>query len=139
MKILRSILTASAVVSLFVAPAMAKTVQLFGPLTGEHNATSQPSGMIRATLNTNTNILRYHIRWNGLSGPVVAAHFHGPATETQDADVLVPISGPYKSPLSGAVTLNNQQVGQVQAGQVYVNLHTQRYPNGEARAQLTER
>ena len=109
-----------------------------GNVVGEHGATTHPGGEVKATLDPKTYELRYRITWKGLSGPVQAAHFHGPASFDQDADVLVPIAGPYGSPLSGKVQLDSEQARLLEAGQVYVNLHTQAYPNGEGRAQLVK-
>ncbi|MFT8720389.1 MAG: CHRD domain-containing protein [Acetobacter sp.] len=109
-----------------------------GHITGEHSANSHPDGEVHASLNPQTNELSYSIRWSGLTGPVDAAHFHGPAAPDQDAGVLAPIDGPYTSPLKGKVKLASEQVQALEAGQVYVNLHTKAYPNGEARAQLVK-
>ncbi|NHO53832.1 CHRD domain-containing protein [Acetobacter estunensis] len=122
----------------FGAAQAADKVEFGGLFTGEHSATSQPHGDVKATLDPDTNKLSYSIRWRGLSGPVQAAHFHGPASPDQDADVIAPIDGPYNEPLKGTVQLDSEQVAEVMKGQVYVNLHTQAFPNGEARAQLVK-
>lgn len=132
-----STLPALVVASMAVAsPALAATVRLEGHFTAEHGATSHPDGTVRAALNTRTNLVRYTITWTGLSGPVVAAHFHGPAPAGEEAGVLVPIPAPYKSGQHGAVLLSSEQARALQDGQIYVNLHTSALPNGEARAQL---
>ncbi|NHN84964.1 CHRD domain-containing protein [Acetobacter musti] len=128
---------AAAVIS-GAAPAAlaAKNPVFIGTFRAEHGTKTAPSGEVRATLDPATDVLTYKISWKGLSGPVNAAHFHGPASFDQDADVMVPIDGPYKSPLSGKVTLDSEQADQLSHGQVYVNLHTEAFPNGEARAQM---
>ncbi|RFP06106.1 CHRD domain-containing protein, partial [Komagataeibacter xylinus] len=118
------------------SPALAATVRLEGHFTPEHGTTSQPDGTVQATLNTRTNLVKYTLTWTGLSGPVVAAHFHGPAPAGEEAGVLVPIPSPYKSGQHGSVLLSAEQAQALQDGQVYVNLHTAAQPNGEARAQL---
>ncbi|BAK83931.1 hypothetical protein GLX_15190 [Komagataeibacter medellinensis NBRC 3288] len=131
-----------AVVTLVVAgmavasPAMAAVLRFEGHFVGEHGTTSHPDGKVEAALNTRTNLVRYVITWSGLSGPVTAAHFHGPASEGEEAGVIVPIGGPYKSGQHGALVLSSEQAQTLQNGQIYVNLHTQAQPNGEARAQL---
>lgn len=128
------LLLAAPVVSM--APAEARTVQVTGQFTPSAGVTTTPTGNVTATLNEKRNLVTYTITWNGLSGPVMAAHFHGPADPGQDAGVMAPISGPYTSPLHGAVVLTPAQVTALRAGRVYVNLHTAAHPDGEARAQL---
>ncbi len=130
---LPALVAASIVVA---SPALAATVRLEGHFTPEHGTTSQPDGTVQATLNTRTNLVKYTLTWTGLSGPVVAAHFHGPAPAGEEAGVLVPIPSPYKSGQHGSVLLSSEQAEALQNGQVYVNLHTAAQPNGEARAQL---
>ncbi|MBB3882876.1 CHRD domain-containing protein [Acetobacter oeni] len=121
------------------AALAAKSEVFSGTFRAEHGTKSVPSGEVRATLNPDTNVLTYRIIWKGLSGPVNAAHFHGPASYDQDADVMVPVDGPYKSPLSGKVTLDSEQAKELTDGMVYLNLHTEACPNGEARAQMGRR
>ncbi|GAB6967195.1 CHRD domain-containing protein [Komagataeibacter kakiaceti JCM 25156] len=118
------------------SPTLAATVRLEGHFTAEHGATSHPDGLVRAALNTRTNLVKYTLTWTGLSGPVTAAHFHGPAPVGEEAGVLVPIPAPYKSGQRGSVLLSSEQAQALQNGQIYVNLHTDALPNGEARAQL---
>lgn len=118
------------------SPVMAATVRLEGHFQPEHATTSHPEGTVRATLDTHSNLVKYTLTWTGLSGPVVAAHFHGPASASEEAGVLVPIPAPYKSGQHGSVLLSSEQAQALQNGQVYVNLHTAALPNGEARAQL---
>lgn len=93
-------------------------------------------GQIDAVLNRSTNVLRYRLTFSGLSGPATAAHFHGPAAEGANAAVVVPIRGPYKSPLDGSATLTPAQAADLLAGRWYVNIHTALRPNGEVRGQL---
>ncbi|MBS1103081.1 CHRD domain-containing protein [Gluconobacter sp. Dm-62] len=123
--------------SVTALPASAETLHLFGPFKGEHGATAPIKGSASAMLDTTKNTLTYRFEDNGLSGPVTAAHLHGPAAEGQDAGVLAPINGPYTTRMTGTLQLTPDQVKEVQAGQSYINLHTEKYPDGEARAQLT--
>lgn len=121
-----------------MASAAEKDEMFMGNFSAEHAATSHPTGMVDATLDARTHELTYSIQWFGLSGPVNAAHFHGPAAPDQDAGVVAPIDGPYTSPLKGKIKLDSKQVKELEAGKVYVNLHTAEHPNGEARAQLVK-
>ncbi|MCH4091971.1 CHRD domain-containing protein [Acetobacter sp.] len=137
-KTIRSAFLASAVfaASTSLASAAGMDGMFMGNFSPEHGAKSHPTGMIDATLDAKTHELTYSIQWSGLSGPVNAAHFHGPANFDQDAGVVALIDGPYTSPLKGKVKLDGKQIEALEAGKVYVNLHTAEHPNGEARAQL---
>jgi hypothetical protein len=95
------------------------------------------AGMIEATLSSSSNVLTWKITFSGLSGPVTAAHFHGPAMAGQNAAVVVPIGAPLVSPISGSTTLTPAQAADLTAGKWYVNLHTAANPSGEARGQVT--
>lgn len=50
------------------SPTLAATVRLEGHFTAEHGATSHPDGLVRAALNTRTNLVKYTLTWTGLSG-----------------------------------------------------------------------
>ncbi|GBQ26069.1 CHRD domain-containing protein [Gluconacetobacter azotocaptans] len=119
-----------------VAPATARTLHVMGQFTPSAGVTGAPSGGVTGMLDDKRNLVTYRLSWSGLSGPVTAAHFHGPADPGQDAGVLVPISGPYVSPLRGSAMMTADQVAALRAGRVYINLHTAAHPDGEARAQL---
>jgi hypothetical protein len=134
---LRATLPLAAAFALGLAPlAQAKTLDFTGSFVTEGAATSTPSGDVTGTLNTVTGKVTYKITYSGLSGPVNAAHFHGPAAAGQEAGVLLPIPGPYESGMHGTVSANAATEKAILAGQTYVNLHTAKYPMGEARAQV---
>ena len=94
------------------------------------------TGIVEASLGSGTNVLTWKITYSGLSGPATGAHFHGPATAGQNAGVVVPISAPLASPISGSATLTTAQAADLNAGRWYVNLHTAANPNGEVRGQM---
>jgi hypothetical protein len=121
----------------FCGAAQAKTVHLTGTFVTENMAKSRPTGEVKATLNTATDELSYSVIYGGLSGPVHAAHFHGPAVAGKEAGVLVPIPGPYASGLHREEKVTPTVEKDLLAGMTYVNLHTAAYPMGEARAQMT--
>jgi hypothetical protein len=98
---------------------------------------SRARGSAEVRLDTATRSLSWVIEYSGLSGPLRVAHFHGPASPTANAPILVPITlvgAP--SPIAGGTTLNEQQMQDVLAGRWYINLHTGNYPSGEIRGQL---
>ena len=120
-----------------LAPAAyAKTVDFSGHFKPEGSVTTSPEGEVKGTLNTKTGRVTYQITYSGLSGPVIGAHFHGPAAEGSEAPVLLPIPGPYSSGMHGELKANAATEKAMLRGMTYVNLHTQKYPMGEARAQV---
>lgn len=101
--------------------------------------TTDASGMVEASLTPGSNLLTWKVSYAGLSGPVTGAHFHGPALAGQNAGVVVPITGPMASPITGSATLTPSQAADLSAGKWYVNLHTAANPNGEVRGQVSAR
>jgi CHRD domain len=118
---------------------MSSTVAITGALTASAenppNA-STGSGNIEASLDKTTSKLKWKVSYAGLSGPVVAAHFHGPAQSGQNAGVALGFQGSLASPIEGEATLTAAQAADVLAGKWYVNLHTKANPGGEVRAQV---
>ncbi|MEM5295310.1 CHRD domain-containing protein [Burkholderia sp. JPY481] len=98
---------------------------------------SHGHGMLNASFDTSTQSLQWTVTYEGLSGPVTAAHFHGPAPVGQNAKVQVPIEkNGLASPIKGTVKLTEQQVMDLMAGQWYFNVHTAQNPTGEIRGQV---
>ena len=99
--------------------------------------TSTGSGTLKATLNEETKVLNWTVTYSDLSGPLTAAHFHGPATAGENAGVAVPITGDLASPMTGEKTLTAPQMADLKTGKWYVNLHTAANPDGEIRGQVS--
>ncbi|RQG99902.1 CHRD domain-containing protein [Paraburkholderia dinghuensis] len=98
---------------------------------------SHGHGTLDATFDTSTKSLQWTVTYADLSGPVTAAHFHGPAPVGQNANVQVPIAkGDMPSPIKGTATLDEKQTADLMAGQWYVNIHTKQNPSGEIRGQV---
>ncbi|MGJ7510937.1 CHRD domain-containing protein [Variovorax sp. GT1P44] len=93
------------------------------------------SGLAEATLNKDTNVLKYKITYDGLSGPATAAHFHGPAAAGANAAVVLPFANA-ASPIEGTATLTPAQAADLMAGKWYANVHTAANPGGEIRGQM---
>lgn len=98
--------------------------------------TTSGHGTATMRLNTATRHLSWIVRYAGLSGPVVAAHIHGPAGPGANAPVMLPFAGSLKSPIKGSATLSATQMSALEAGKTYVNIHTAKNPAGEIRGQL---
>lgn len=101
--------------------------------------TSQGSGSVDAVFNKDTNLFRWKVNYTGLTGPAIAAHFHGPAAVGANAGVALAWPSPHRSPLEGRATLTPAQAADLLAGRWYANIHTAAYPAGEVRGQMTPR
>jgi len=96
---------------------------------------SKGTGSITATYDPATKHLSWNGTYSGLTGPVTAAHFHGPAAAGANAGVLVPVTVT-GSPFSGEATLDNAKAADLEAGKLYFNIHTAANPKGEIRGQV---
>jgi hypothetical protein len=98
---------------------------------------SSGTGAADITYDTDSKEMSWTIEYSGLTGPVIAAHFHGPAAAGENAGVEVPIDVS-DSPMEGSATLNDSQASDLMGGQLYVNIHTDAHPDGEIRGQVME-
>ncbi len=131
-------LLASAVPS-YAAPVAFKA-DLKGATEVPPNTTGG-TGSVTASYDPSTKMLTWSGTFSGTTGPVTAAHFHGPAEPGKNAGVAIWIStkgAPFASPFKGEATLTDAQAADLMAGQWYVNLHTAVNPGGELRGQLTK-
>ncbi len=126
----------TALATLLGGAASAKAVLVMGTFQPEAGVTTTPTGDVTGRFNTSTDKLTFTVTYKGLTGAVIAAHFHGPAKPDQNAGILKPIAPPYDSPIKRTVTLTPAEARDLEHGLVYVNLHTAAHPDGEARAQL---
>lgn len=100
---------------------------------------TEGSGWFEAVYRPSTKVLEYRLNVAGLSGPVTMAYLHGPAPAGQNAQQVAPINVPFyadRSTISDGVTLTKQQADEVLAGLWYVNVMTEKYPDGEIRGQI---
>jgi CHRD domain len=122
--------------------AHAATINLKADLKASSEVPAKDSsgtGVLTGTLDTDTNEFKYHVEFSGLTGPVVAAHFHGPAAEGANAKPQLPIKvSPITSPLEGKATLTPEQAKDLAEGKWYFNLHTSANPGGEIRGQVVK-
>ncbi|MDB5539821.1 MAG: hypothetical protein JWQ89_1548 [Devosia sp.] len=136
----RSLLAASAILALSAMPAFAATVNFTADLNAAQvvpPTDSTGTGKAQVTLDTVSKELTWNVTYEGLSGAVTAAHFHGPAAVGANAPVVVPFADPLTSPIKGSTTLTDEQITQLQGGMWYINLHTEKFPDGEIRGQVT--
>jgi len=119
--------------------APSNTTNFTGKLSGANEVpvnASPGTGSVEATLDKQTKMLTWTVTYSGLTGPVRAGHFHGPAAAGANAGVALGFANGVDSPIKGTATLTDAQVADVLAGKWYVNLHTAAHPGGEVRAQL---
>jgi hypothetical protein len=114
----------------------ADIVTLNGTFSGAPSTSNGGMGTVEATLDTQTNELKWKVVYSGLSGPAGAAHFHGPAELGQNAGVVLGFKGSVESPITGEATITPAQESDLLGGKWYVNIHTKAYPGGEFRAQV---
>lgn len=136
----RRVLLAAAISAAFVSTASAATVSYTARLSGSREVPktdSKGTGKLDGTFDTKAKELKYTLTFDGLSGPATAAHFHGPASGKQNAGVIAPIGEKNPtSPVTGTLTLTDDQVKALQSGKIYANVHTAANPGGEIRGQL---
>ena len=144
-KIVGHFLRAAAVTTALTLAAIgahAATINLKADLKASSEVPPKDSagtGTLTGTLNTDTNDFKYQVNFSGLTGPAVAAHFHGPAAEGANAKPQVPVKGsPVTSPIEGEATLTAEQAKDLMDGKWYFNLHTKANPGGEIRGQVVK-
>ncbi len=120
--------------------ASAKTLVLSVALSGQNEAPpngATATGFAEASYDDVTRTLTWHVTYEGLTGPLVAAHIHGPAEPGSNAGIIFEFDPIEISPIDGSATLTEQQAADLLAGLLYVNLHTAAHPGGEIRGNLT--
>jgi CHRD domain-containing protein len=98
---------------------------------------SAGKGNAHITFDTVSRKLSWTIEYFGLTGPVKAGHFHGPAGPGENGGVEVPLNK-LKSPIKGSATLSKDQAKALLDGKFYVNLHTAAHGDGEIRGQVVK-
>lgn len=133
------LICASALLLLATPLVQADTLNLGATLSASAEVPPNNSagmGQLQAEFDKATNTLSYTLRYSGLSGPVKAGHFHGPAEAGKNAGVALGISNIGESPVQGRAVLTAAQAADLLAGKWYVNLHTAANPGGELRGQV---
>lgn len=117
------------------------TFQAFLSGAGENPVNASPgTGLGMVVLNAAQNQITVDLSWSGLTSPATASHIHGPAGAGTNAAVLFPFSG-VPAATAGSIpeqtfSINSTQVGYLQSGLLYMNIHDANFPGGEIRGQL---
>jgi hypothetical protein len=96
---------------------------------------SAGTGTAEVKVDTETKQMTWTASHSGLSGDPTAAHFHGPAAPGENAPPVVDITGKIES---GSAALTDAQLADLQAGKLYINIHTAKFPDGEVRGQVVK-
>jgi hypothetical protein len=131
---------ACAVALAFASPSLAAMVNFKADLKASNEvppSNSKGAGQVSATYDTATKKLSWKGSYSGMTGPVTAAHFHGPAPAGKNAGVMVPISQ-HGTSFEGSATLTDAQAEALMSGKIYVNVHTAAHKAGEIRGQLVK-
>ena len=123
--------------------AQAAPVSFDVPLTGAQQVPpvqTTGSGSAAVTFDPATRVVTWNITFNGLSSQATMAHFHGPAAAGKNAGVKVWLSKhgsmEMTSPVSGQATLSPDEAKMLEAGDMYINVHSKDHPGGEIRGQV---
>jgi hypothetical protein len=139
--IIRTALLFTVAAGMLISPAatsIAANVKYKADLKGSSEVPptgSSGSGKANVTYDTKSKKLSWVIAYSGLTGEPTAAHFHGPAAPGKNAGPVVDISGDIKK---GSAELTPEQAKDLQAGKWYVNIHTEKFPDGEIRGQVVK-
>lgn len=94
------------------------------------------TGIAYAVLDKKTLLFRWKLSFTGLSGPALGANFHGPAVIGANANSMITLQAPVKSPLEGQATLTPAQATDLLSGKWYLSIKTSAHPRGEIRGQM---
>jgi hypothetical protein len=129
--------------ALLVAPNMQASMLFVANLDGAQEPdASTATGFGTVLLNDAMNQITVDLSWTGLvGGPATAAHIHCCAPPGINAGVLFPFSG-VPAATSGSIpeqffAITPSEVAQLEAGDMYMNVHDAEFPGGEIRGQLT--
>ena len=129
--------------ALFGACAAAQAAGQFrANLTGAQEVppnASQATGDVHVKLDNDGKSIRVLLKFQGLGSNFTAAHIHTGAVGTNGPPIVTFEGLPAAT--SGSLenfnaTLTDVQAADLEAGRLYVNVHTTAYPDGEIRGQL---
>jgi hypothetical protein len=113
-----------------------------GAATGDQEVpavVTTATGNLTGSYDTVSKQLIYSVSWTGLSGDASVSHFHGPALAGESAppmqDITIVTNG-MAGMATDTITASAALHTALLAGQVYYNVHTALYPDGEIRGQV---
>lgn len=131
------LITSIAAISILASSAAFAEVMTFKATLDGKSASppvdTKATGTADIKVDTEAKTITWTVKSADLSGPPTAAHFHGPADPGANAAPEIDIS---KAIDSGTAPVTDAQLADIQAGKVYLNIHTEKYPDGEIRGQV---
>src|ERR1700722_11170148 len=121
-----------------VSAARAQSVSLVAHLLGSSEVPATQSDAFaeaQFTYDSSSRALEYYVNYDGVTPAKVDIHGPSAANENVPAVLNMPLS---ESPISGTVQLTPAQGQQMLAGKMYLDIHSQKYPDGEIRAQIVK-
>lgn len=118
------------------APAWAEMKMFHADLTGASEVPAvdtAATGKAEVTVDTEAKTISWKVTTEGLSGDPTAAHIHGPAAAGENADPVIDLSAALAD---GSGEITDEQIADLEAGNYYVNVHTEANGDGEIRGQL---
>lgn len=118
-------------------PAFAEELKFTADLTAgaEVPATeSSATGTADVTVDTDANTVSWVVTFENLTGDATGAHMHGPAAMDENAPPAIDMS---EDMMEGTGEITDEQIAELTDGMYYVNIHTEEYPDGEIRGQLS--
>ncbi len=128
--------------ALWAGPSQAAAVSFKVELSGSQQVPpvqTAAMGTADLTYDPASRMLSWTITYSGVSGTVTMAHIHGPAAAGKNASPQIWLTkkgSPVSSPNKGQATLTPEQAKQFEAGEWYINVHTDSHPAGELRGQV---
>jgi uncharacterized repeat protein (TIGR01451 family) len=95
---------------------------------------STATGTATVLLSPDEKTARVSLNFGGLASAQTAAHIHGPAAPGTNAPVIFPLPNGNQTDVLIALTPLNVQ--NLKDGLLYINVHSNTFPNGEIRGQL---
>ncbi len=132
---MKQISVIAAACAMLALPVSAETMQFTADLQASSEVPPNDSGATGTadvTIDTDTKTVSWKLSYDGLTGDATAVHIHGPAAEGENAAPIVPMD----PMMDGSGDITEEQIGTIQDGKAYVNVHTAQYPDGEIRGQL---
>lgn len=101
---------------------------------------SPGTGSASLVLNAAQDQITVDMTWTNLNANATAAHIHGPGPIGVNAPAMFALTG-VSAATSGTIpqqtfAITPTQVGYLQSGQLYINIHSTSFPGGEIRGQF---
>lgn len=123
--------------------AEAKTRSFHADLSPDEEPKVTPSGgsgALDITVDLSNLSMVYRVVLNGLKSEVTGIHLHGPCGRGDIAPAILDLAPlGIRNPLQQSGTLTEGQLQYMLNGELYINVQTRKYKDGEIRGQLQRR